>query len=83
MRVIGGMEGTNMRSGQEMAQNVKGGAMIAMNKTVDAVQTGKNAAHQAKERKYQDTMMNKGLGDAKDDKGGGAGAGDKNGKNRS
>lgn len=57
MRVIGGMEGTNMRSGQEMAQNVKGGAMIAMNKTVDAAQAGKNAAHQAKERKYQEKML--------------------------
>lgn len=80
MRVIGGMEGTNMRSGQEMAQNVKGGAMIAMNKTVDAVQHGKGAAHQASERKFQDSMMNKGLGDAKDDKGGDAGAGGKKGK---
>lgn len=82
MRVIGGMEGTNMRSGAEMAQNVKGGAMIAMNKTVDAVQHGKGAAHQASERKFQDQMMNKGLGGAKDGRGGDAGAGKKNTNNQ-
>lgn len=68
MRVIGGMEGTNMRSGAEMAQNVKGGAMIAMNKTVDAVQHGKQAAHAAGERKFQEKMLatQKGGGDGGD-----------------
>lgn len=68
MRVIGGMEGTNMRSGAEMAQNVKGGAMIAMNKTVDAVQHGKQAAHSAAERSFQEKML-------KNQSGGGGGDG--------
>jgi hypothetical protein len=57
--------------------------LIAMNKTVDAAQAGKNAAHQAKERKYQDSMMDKNRGDVTADKGGKTGDGEKNGKNRS
>jgi hypothetical protein len=66
MRVIGGMEGTNMRSGQEMAQNVKGGAMIAMNKTVDAAQAGKQTAHAAAERQFQKKMLQNQEGGGKD-----------------
>ncbi len=82
MRVIGGMEGTNMRSGQEMGQNTKGAAMIAMNKTVDAVQHGKGAAHQAGQAKYQQAMMNRDRGDVKESRGGKDGASDAQTQNK-
>jgi hypothetical protein len=41
MRVIGGMEGTNMQLGKEMSSGVKSGLMIGATKTIDAVQSGR------------------------------------------
>ncbi len=59
MRLIGGMDGTNMRAGQEMESSVKGAVMIGMNKTVDAAQAGKGAMRNKREQKYQEAMMKK------------------------
>jgi hypothetical protein len=41
MRVIGGMEGTNMHLGKEMSSNVKSGLMIGATKAIDAAQAGR------------------------------------------
>ncbi len=40
MRVIGGMEGTNVKLGQDMSSGVKSGLMIGATRAISAVQAG-------------------------------------------
>ncbi len=41
MRVIGGMEGTNVKLGQDMSSGVKSGLMIGATRAIDAAQAGR------------------------------------------
>lgn len=87
MRVIGGMQGTNMEMGKEMGENIRGVALTGAHKTVGAIQsagTKTSADFRAHKDRVLQQQQNAELGEIKRGlPGGGAGNGSGNGANGS